>query len=167
MRHDAGFTLVEVMVSMLIGSVGLLGTIAVQQSISSASKNANDAAVAMRLTAQKLEELSSRNTSTSQAADVTIGLAPLAKISNWLPLDAGLKPVPEYVDAEGNALRDASGIPMVPNSSNLGRYRWRRQWKVVDTGHNLPYVVSVIVTYSNDIGDPKTTRLDMERRKSW
>jgi hypothetical protein len=31
----------------------------------------------------------------------------------------------------------------------------------------LPYVVSVIVTYSNDAGDPKTTRLDLERRKSW
>ena len=49
----------------------------------------------------------------------------------------------------------------------MGRYRWRRQWKVVNTGVGLPYVISVIVTYDNDVGVPKTTRLDVERRKSW
>ncbi|HEY5282075.1 MAG TPA: prepilin-type N-terminal cleavage/methylation domain-containing protein [Polyangia bacterium] len=167
MRRDAGFTLVEVMVSMLIGTVGLLGTIAVQQSITSAAKNANDAAVAMRLASQKLEELSSRDTNTTQLADQRIGLAPLAALGKWLPLDSGLSSVPEYVDAEGNFPRDTNGVPLAPQPSEMGRYRWRRQWKVVDVGHLSPYVVSVIVTYSNDVGAPKTTRLDMERRKSW
>jgi len=167
MRRDAGFTLLEVMVSMLIGTVGLLGTIAVQQSIISASKNANDAAVAMRLASQKLEELSSRDTNTTKLADQMIGLLPLASFAGWLPLDSSQASVPEYVDAEGNFLRDSSGRPQPPQASEIGRYRWRRQWKVVDTGNNLPYVVSVIVTYNNDTGTPKTTRLDMERRKSW
>ena len=49
----------------------------------------------------------------------------------------------------------------------MGRYRWRRQWRVANTGQGLPYVISVIVTYNNDVGDPKTTRLDLERRKAW
>ena len=159
MKRDAGFTLLEVMISMLIGTIGLMGTIAVQQSIISASKNANDAAVAMRLATQKLEELSSRSTE-NQDTDQAIGLFRLAATS-WMP------PIPEYVDAEGIYLRDSSSNTIEPQPSELGRYRWHRQWRVVNTGVGLPYVISVIVTYNNDTGDPKTTRLDLERRKSW
>jgi prepilin-type N-terminal cleavage/methylation domain-containing protein len=165
MKREAGFTLLEVMVSMLIGTIGLMGTIAVQQSIISASKNANDAAVAMRLASQKLEELSSRCTD-SQAADTAIGLAPLAKINGWYPQFGG-QAFPEYVDAEGICLSRPDGMPPVPQGSQIGRYRWQRQWRVVDTGSWLPYVISVIVTYNNDVGAPKTTRIDLERRKGW
>ena len=158
MKRDAGFTLLEVMISMLIGTIGLMGTIAVQQSIISASKNANDAAVAMRLASQKLEELSAMNTD-SLAASNKVGLG------QFITLGWNLT---EYVDAEGIYLRDNDNIPIQPQPGELGRYRWRRQWKVADTGMGLPYVISVIVTYNNDVGDPKTTRLDMERRKgSW
>jgi len=167
MKRDAGFTLLEVMISMLIGTIGLMGTLAVQQSIIGASKNANDAAVAMRLATQEIEELSSRNTDTNSTADSVNGLMPIAKFARWLPVDEGMNSVPQYVDAEGNFLRDSNGFPLLPQPSDLGRYRWRRQWKVVDNGPSLPYVVSVIVTYNNDVGDPKTVRLDMERRKSW
>jgi prepilin-type N-terminal cleavage/methylation domain-containing protein len=170
MKREAGFTLLEVMVSMLIGTIGLMGTIAVQQSIISASKNANDAAVAMRLASQKLEELSSRSTD-SQAADMSIGLFPLATPVGatpvWWPQGQAAEAVPEYVDAEWLYLRNGGGFPITPQPGELGRYRWQRQWRVVNTGTGLPYVVSVIVTYSNDAGDPKTTRLDLERRKSW
>jgi prepilin-type N-terminal cleavage/methylation domain-containing protein len=166
MRRDDGFTLLEVLIAMLIGSIGLLGTIAVQQAIIGASKNANDAAVAMRLASQKIEELTSRTTDT-QAADLITGLAPIATQSgqapNWLPTAT----VPEYVDSNGTILRDVNGTTIIPEPVDLGRYRWRRQWKVVNTGVGLPYVISVIVTYMNDMGDAKTTRLDLERRKSW
>ena len=165
MRRDDGFTLLEVMVSMLIGTIGLLGTIAVQQSIISASKNANDAAVAMRLASQKLEELASLNTDTP-GADNAIGLAPQA-LKAWQPFDSTGTSVPEYVTAEGVYLRTSDGYALTPQPSQLGRYRWHRQWRVTNTGSGLPYVVSVIVTYNNDSGDPKTTRLDVERRKSW
>jgi prepilin-type N-terminal cleavage/methylation domain-containing protein len=166
MKRDDGFTLLEVLIAMLIGTIGLLGTIAVQQAIIGASKNANDAAVAMRLASQKIEELSSRTTET-QAADLMTGLSPIATQSgqtpNWLPsLD-----VPEYVDAEGRVCRDVNGTVVAPQVDEVSRYRWRRQWKVVNTGVGLPYVLSVIVTYDNDVGDAKTTRLDLERRKSW
>jgi prepilin-type N-terminal cleavage/methylation domain-containing protein len=165
MKRDAGFTLLEVMISMLIGTIGLMGTIAVQQSIISASKNANDAAIAMRLASQKLEELSAVNTDT-QGADAIIGLRPIAT-NTWLPTDASGTAIPEYVDAEGSNLRDGAGYAITPAVGQLGRYRWHRQWKIVNTGVGLPYVISVIVTYNNDVGNPKTTRLDLERRKSW
>jgi|GEM_PF-1219347 len=171
MRRDAGFTLLEVLMAMLIGTVGLLGTIAVQQAIINASKNANDAAIAMRLASQKMEQLNSRSTDTA-AQDTALGLsriatAPPPATQMWLPVDQTQTSVPEYVDAEGNFLRSEDGYPVVPADAQMGRYRWQRQWKVVNTGVGLPYVISVIVTYSNDSGVAKTTRLDMERRKSW
>ncbi len=166
---DAGFTLLEVMVAMLIGTIGLLGTIAVQQSIISASKNANDAAVAMRLATQKLEELSALNTDTPGADAGPGGLGRFVSQNgaNWQPIDASGTSIPQYVDVEGVYLRDSSGYAITPQPDQLGRYRWHRQWKVANTGVGLPYVISVIVTYSNDTGDAKTTRLDLERRKSW
>jgi prepilin-type N-terminal cleavage/methylation domain-containing protein len=166
-KRDSGFTLVEIMVAMLIGTIGLLGTLAVQQSITSAAKNANDAAIAMRLASQKLDELGSRNTDNA-AADGAMGLATLAAFNNWWPKDAAqTSPVPEYVNVEGGCLCENSGVPKVPTSAQLAAYRWRRQWKVVNLGVGSPYVISVIVSYNNDIGDTKTVRLDLERRKSW
>ena len=161
MRRQAGFTLLEVMMAMLIGSIGLMGTLAVQSSIISASKSANDAAVALRLASQKLEELSSRNTDT-QAADLAFGFAPLVAWTGWR--GPGNSPLPEYVDVQGHRCADSGGVP---TDAHRSIYRWRRQWQVVNTGGGLPYVISVIVTYNNDSGDPKTTRLDLERRKSW
>lgn len=169
-RHAAGFTLVEVMVAMLIGTVGLMGTIAVQQAVANASKNANDAAVAMRLASQKLEELSSKSTDT-QTADVQIGLAPLATSpseARWYPFDSANQPIAEYVDAEGGVLRNSTNAsPRLPTVSEASRYRWHRQWRVVNTGNGLPYVICVIVSYNDDLGAPKTVRLDLERRKGW
>jgi hypothetical protein len=97
----------------------------------------------MRLASQKLEELSSRSTD-SQGADKAIGLFPLATVANaapvWWPRDGIPQSIPEYVDAEGLNLRDSDGYPIAPQPSDLGRYRWQRQWKVVDTGVGLPYV---------------------------
>jgi prepilin-type N-terminal cleavage/methylation domain-containing protein len=170
MRRDEGFTLIEVLVAMLIGTIGLLGTIAVQQAIIAASKNANDAAIAMRLASQKIEELGSMSAD-NEAADDLVGLGQIATDAGtaplWMPKDSGGNQVPEYVDAEGVALYDNNNWPLAPQPNELGRFRWRRQWRVTDTGWSLPYVISVIVTYDNDVGVAKTTRLDLERRKSW
>ncbi len=169
-KRDSGFTLVEIMVAMLIGTIGLLGTLAVQQSITSAARNANDAAIAMRLASQKLDEIGSRNTDNA-AADTNpmgFGLRPLSQWNNWWPKDAaGTAPAPEHVNVEGVCLCEASGVPKVPSSAELVTYRWRRQWKVVNLGIGAPYVISVIVSYNNDVGDTKTVRLDLERRKTW
>jgi prepilin-type N-terminal cleavage/methylation domain-containing protein len=170
-QRESGFTLVEVMIATLIGTIGLLGTLAVQQTITSASKNANDAAIAMRLASQKLDELSSRSTDTA-AADAAMGLRKMiTDWPNWWPHDAAKTlSVPEYVNAEGVCLceSDANLTPKVPQAGDIGTYRWRRQWKIVDPGTaGSPYVISVIVSYNNDVGTTKTTRLDLERRKAW
>src|SRR3569623_3552521 len=52
----AGFTLFEVMVAMVVASIGLLGTVAVQQTMFNATANASDAAVATRLAMRAMEE---------------------------------------------------------------------------------------------------------------
>lgn len=170
MKREEGFTLIEVMAAMLIGTIGLMGTMAVQQAIIGASKEANDAAVAMRLATQKLEELSSRNTDT-QNTDNQVGLGRLATPADevkWYPFDASNQAIPECVDAEGSVLRDTNSTkPRLAQPSEVGRYRWHRQWRVVNTGNSLPYVISVIVTFDSDSGAPKTIRLDLERRKGW
>jgi prepilin-type N-terminal cleavage/methylation domain-containing protein len=164
MREDSGFTLLEVMITMLVGTIGLLGTIAVQQAITAASQNSNNAAVAMRLATQKMDVLASHNTDT-QAIDSQVGLAPIATTQyqvTWNPT------TPEYLDSEGNVLYTTGGITTVPTPTQAATtYRWARQWRVVNNGNGFPYVMSVIVTYSDDTGAPKTVRIDVERRKSW
>lgn len=165
-KPEAGFTLVEIMVAMLIGTIGLLGTLAVQQSIIAASKNANDTAIATRLASQKVDELATRNIDTA-AADTAMGLAPLSAFAGWWPKDAGGASAPEYINAEGVCLCETNGTPKVPSATEGAAYRWRRQWKVANLGVGQPYVISVIVSHSNDVGDMKTTRLDLERRKAW
>src|SRR3954470_18582308 len=53
---SGGFTLLEVMVALVVASIGLLGTVAVQQTMFNATANAGDAAIATRLALQTLEE---------------------------------------------------------------------------------------------------------------
>ena len=154
-KSDAGFTLLEVMMAMLIGSIGLMGTIAVQQAIISASKNANDAAVALRLATQKADELGSRSTDSLVIDQTGRGLAAVAS-GAWSNV--------EYLNAQGSALATVTTTGI---HAQAPLYRWTRQWRVSNIGVGLPYVISVIVTYFNDVNDPKTTRLDVERRKSW
>jgi prepilin-type N-terminal cleavage/methylation domain-containing protein len=150
-KRAAGFTLLEVMIAMVIGTIALMGTLAIQQAILNASKNANDSAIALRFASQRLEELSSRPTDT-QHTDGAYGLDPISG-GTWSAI--------EYLDTQGSVLRETL------TDQNRYTYRWQRQWKVTNTGPSLPYVISVVVTYVNDSGDPKSTRLDMERRKTW
>src|SRR6185436_13461403 len=51
-----GFTLLEVMVALVITTVGLLGTVAVQETMFNATANAGDAATATRLAMRAMEE---------------------------------------------------------------------------------------------------------------
>jgi prepilin-type N-terminal cleavage/methylation domain-containing protein len=156
MRRNSGFTLVEVLVALLLGAIGLLGTLAVQQAMISASKTANDSAVALRLASQKLEEFSTVLTTGDpnlptgySTPNVDQFYSSLMATGTWT---AGMP-----VNAEG--IESATG--------KAPEYRWTRIWRVVNVGYAQPYVISVAVTYLSDTGNPKTVRLDMERRKSW
>ena len=164
MKRNSGFTLIEVMVAMLLGAIGLLGTLAVQQAVIGASKMANDAAIALRLASQKLEEFSTVLTTgapppgnttppNTDQFQVPVAIAnPIGDIS-WKPA--------AYVNAEGVELTSA------PTGAVAAEFRWTRRWRVLNLGPARPYVISVTVTYNSDTGTPKTVRLDMERRKSW
>jgi len=160
MRRNSGFTLIEVLVALLLGAVGLLGTLAVQQAVISASKSANDAAVALRLASQKIEEFSTVLTTGSPLSatppNVDQFQSPVA-LANPIGTDTWSSPV--YMNAEGAQLTAAP--------ANVAAYRWIRRWRVINLGVAQPYVISVTVTYNSDTGTPKTVRLDMERRKSW
>ena len=162
MKRNSGFTLVEVMVAMLLGVIGLLGTLAVQQAVIGASKMANDAAVALRLASQKLEEFSTVLTTGSPAntapPNVDQFQAPVA-IANAIG-DASWRAA-TYVNAEGVQLTSA------PTGAAAVEYRWTRRWRVLNLGSARPYVISVAVTYKTDTGNLKTVRLDVERWKSW
>jgi type IV pilus modification protein PilV len=139
-RPDGGFTMIEVMISMLVATVGLLGTVAVQQTVLAATAHANDGAIAQRLASQAMEELNVRQ--------VMPGVDQLATVAN----DAWSAPA--HLDASGRPF--ASATPAA---------RWQRRTRVRDLGAGLPYNISVEVRYALQGGNPKVVQLDMERRK--
>jgi prepilin-type N-terminal cleavage/methylation domain-containing protein len=146
-RAERGFTLLEVLVAILLVCVGLLGTVAVQQSVFSATMNANDAAVALRLANQAVEEFNLRVT-TSAANDLLAPIASSPAPGTWSTV--------VYLDANGKA-----------SGTRTATARWARQWRVLNRGANLPYNISVQVTYNLDSGNPKIVRVDVERYKTW
>jgi Tfp pilus assembly protein PilV len=138
-----GFTLIEVMIAILVAMVGLLGTVAVQQTLMNATANANDGAVALRLASQTMEEMQARlvvpgSPPTNLMAAVATG--------NWTDI--------VYLDATGAVSGAASGSA-----------RWTRRVRIADLGVGQPYNLSVEVTYALDTGSPKVVRIDQERRK--
>ena len=142
-RSQGGFTLLEVMIALLVGMVGLIGTVAVQQSMMNATTNANDAQIAMRLATMTLEQFNTKRTQAHPFLDM---LSPLA---------SGLWTAPLYLDAQGKT------------GAQSPRCRWSVQTRVTDTGVAQPYNLSVLVTYARDTGQPRTVQLDVERRKTW
>jgi type II secretory pathway pseudopilin PulG len=139
-----GFTLLEVMIAILVAMIGLIGTVAVQQASLRGTANANDAQIAMRLAIKTLEDFNTRHTQTSPFIDM---LGPIAG-PDWTN--------PVYLDAQGRSRTAASPAN-----------RWQMQSRVVNLGINLPYNISVQITYALDTGAPKVVRLDAERRKTW
>jgi prepilin-type N-terminal cleavage/methylation domain-containing protein len=90
-RAQAGFTLLEVMIALLVAMVGLIGTVAVQMAAMNANKNTNDAQIAMRLASKTIEEFNTRRTQANPFIDM---LGPMAS-GNWS--------TPVYLDAQGRS----------------------------------------------------------------
>lgn len=153
-RTEAGFTLLEVLMALLIGMIGLLGTVAVQQTVLRATASSNDAQIATRLATQRMEQFSVAFTYPGPPV-VIDELAPRAAAtgaqSKWS--------TPEYLGASGAC---ATGT-----STWTSTCRWMREWKVTNRGAGLPYEISVRVTYNMDGATPKVVRLDMERGKTF
>ena len=140
---DGGFTMLEVLMAMLIAMIGLLGTVAVQQTLLNANANANDGAIALRLASQALEEFNARV--------VMPGDPPVDRMA---AIATGTWSAPVFLDSAGRPAGAASASA-----------RWRRRTRVTNLGNGLPYNISVEVRYALDTGAPKLVQLDMERRK--
>jgi hypothetical protein len=143
--------LLEVMVALLLGMIGLIGTVAVQQALLRATQNSNDAMIAMRLASQRMEQFNVAQTSNGPPIIDELAARATETGTIWS--------TPEYLDANG-------GCP-TGTATWTAACRWRRQWMVTNTGVALPYNISVQVTYSLDGGNPKVVRLDGERRKAF
>ena len=139
---QAGFTLIEVMIALLLATIGLLGTVAVQVTMFNATANANDAAIATRLASQSLEELSAR------VVRSDLDQLSTAVTASWT----------------GAIYLNAAGAPSATQTPDC---RFKRETMVTNQGASLPYNVSVRVTYNLDNGVTKTIRVDQERRKTW
>jgi len=143
-RH-AGFTLVEVMVSMVVASIGLLGTVAVQQTMFNATANASDAAVATRLAMRAMEEYDAKIIT---AGPPLVDQMAAAVTTGWATSG--------YLNAMG-----------VTSAAQTPDCRFKREVQVVNLGPSQPYNVSVQITYALDTGAPKIVRLDSQRYKTW
>lgn len=146
-RSSGGFTLLEVMVALVVATIGLLGTVAVQQTMFNATANAGDAAIATRLAMQAMEEL--------QAKIVTAGPPVVDQLA---PAVTGSWSASVYVNPLG---------AVNPGGTSTPDYRFRKQVQIVNLGVTQPYNLSVRIIYSFDTGATKTVRLDSQRYKTW
>ena len=153
-RRDQGFTLLEVLIALLIGMIGLLGTVAVQQTVLRATASASDSQIATRLATQRMEQFSVSFTYPGPPV-VVDELAPRAAVTGALSQWS----TPEYLSPSGSC--------PTGTATWTAACRWMREWKVTNRGVGLPYDISVRVSYNLDGATPKIIRLDMERRKTF
>lgn len=144
-RTSGGFTLLEVMVALMLASIGLLGTVAVQQTIFAATANAGDAAVATRLVMRAMEEY---DTKVVTPGPPVVDQMAAATTPGWTTSG--------YQNALG-----------VINATKTADFRFKREAQVLNLGPAQPYNISVQITYALDTGAPKVVRLDSQRWKTW
>jgi Tfp pilus assembly protein PilV len=168
-RRNAGYTLVEVMMAVLIGMIGLIGTVALQQTMLNATQNANDSAIALRIATQKMEEFDSAITIPGS----TDGMCRL-----WAYTGRQGRSITEWVDVTGHTC--AGG--------QTARCRFQREWRVDTDTSTLctagtfcaPYTMYVRVSFNTDslnVGGSggsttvsakaKMVELDATRQKTW
>ena len=137
--------MLEVMVALVLATIGLLGTVAVQQTLFGATANAQDAAVAARLASRGMEEL--------QAKIITAGPPVVDQMASAV---TGGWVTTGYLNPLG-----ASSATTTPD------FRFKREIQVTNLGAAQPYNLSVQITYALDTGAPRMVRLDAQRWKSW
>ena len=142
---SGGFTLLEVMVALVVATIGLLGTVAVQQTIFNATSNAGDAAIATRLATRAMEEYDAKIVT---AGPPVLDQLAAATTAGWTLLG--------YQNPLGATVATATVD-----------FRFKREVQVVNLGPAQPYNISVQITYALDTGAPKVVRLDSQRWKTW
>jgi prepilin-type N-terminal cleavage/methylation domain-containing protein len=144
-QASGGFTLFEVMVALVLATVGLLGSVAIQQSTFNATAHVGDAAIATRLAMRAMDEYD-------------------AKV---------MTPGPPLVDQMAAAVTAGWSVPGYMNplgadaTSQTPDYRFKREAQVTNLGPGQPYNISVQITYALGTGAPRVVRLDTQRWKTW
>ena len=142
---SGGFTLLEVMVALVLATVGLLGTVAVQQTMFNATANAGDAAIATRLAMRAMEEFDAKVVTPGPPL---VDQMAAATTAGWS--------VSGYMNPLGGTA-----------ASQSPDYRFKRESQVTNLGPGQPYNISVQITYALDTGAPRVVRLDSQRWKTW
>jgi len=172
-RSHAGFTLLEVMVAILLAMIGLMGTVAIQQTMLNGSTNVQEASIASRLAMKRLEEMNARLTRVGTACAVGNG---------------EIDQLGAYITSFGATFDDLQNPHVVSPlyANQFGRqqatyapltgFRFKVETRVcVETSTGCtatatagaPYLISVKVSYGLDTGTQKEVRMDVERRKCW
>jgi Tfp pilus assembly protein PilV len=134
-----------VLIALVIATIGLLGTLAMQLTVMNASGNGNDAIIATQLGTQALELLSARTV--SAGPPVVDQMAP-AVTDGWSTA--------VYLNARAQV-----------SNTQTADFRFKREIKIVNLGFANPSNVSVRISWNLDNGTPRIVRLDQERRKTW
>jgi prepilin-type N-terminal cleavage/methylation domain-containing protein len=161
-RACGGFTLLEVMISLLIATVGVMGAVAMQQTVLISGKNSNDGIIAMRLGETKSEQIN--NAQTIAAVPPT----PLVdELAAYVAATTGTCPNLHCQSCTGGwcdePVNDAGEVAGASNNI----FRWRRQWQVLNAGIGQPYNIAVRVSYNIDNPVPRSIEVDSQRFKGW
>jgi Tfp pilus assembly protein PilV len=133
------------MVALVLATIGLLGTVAVQQTMFNATANAGDAAIATRLVMRAMEEFDAKVVT---AGPPVVDQLAAASTTGW--------ELEGYMNPLGSS-----------NPTQTPDFRFKLESQVTNLGTGQPYNISVQITYALDTGAPKIVRLDSQRWKTW
>ncbi len=147
LKHQSGFTLVEILVGITILTIGLLGVAKMQMSAIQGNFMSGSTSVALALAQEKMEELMTVSYTDPELADSNTGNNPAA--------DA-LSPITSTTDIDHQEL-DGSSAPI--NITETGALdaqgMYRRIWNIADhpvSGEDVPTMKSITVIVTWDYG---------------
>lgn len=156
-----GFSLIEVMVSLVILALGMLGIAKLQANLIQVSSDANQRTVAVSLAQQKLDDLKS-------FAKLTVGTSTDSVPDNWAAVSGTIADTnlafDHIADNQGGAMCSsgldtaealvvATHCPNAANLTSIGNYNYELNWDVT----NYVYVAGVATATA------ATTDIDFKR----
>jgi len=146
LKHQSGFTLVEVLVGITILTIGLLGVAKMQISAIQGNFLSSSTSVALALAQEKMENLMTLSFTDPELDDINIGNNPAA---------TNLIPITSTTDIDHEEL-DGSDVPINidETGSQNARGQYRRIWNIALHPNGLEDVptmksITVIVTWDH------------------
>lgn len=163
-----GFSLIEVMISLVILAVGILGISKLQGTLIRSSSDANQRTVAVSIAQQKIDDLKS-------FAKLTVGTATDTTPDTWVPgIASNLLAFQHIADNEGGTIGQADDSTPLPVT--VGNYAYLLSWDVTDyyyagtptvatttqpPGADVDFKrVTVNVAWTDEVGDAQNITLD-------